>query len=91
MQLERAGFPPPGLRLPQAKLSRKSNRVARGGFGGSNPYAQPARPSLTHTELGRAVPCLCQGPRQISLVSTSVFGAKAITATCVVWADYAQR
>ena len=30
MQLEREGSPPPGLRLPQAKLSRKSNQVARG-------------------------------------------------------------
>ena len=29
MQLEREGSPPPGLRLPQAKLSRKSNQVAR--------------------------------------------------------------
>jgi hypothetical protein len=30
MQLDREGSPPPGLRLPQAKLSRKSNQVARG-------------------------------------------------------------
>ena len=30
MQLEREGSPSPGLRLPQAKLSRKSNQVARG-------------------------------------------------------------
>jgi hypothetical protein len=30
MQLERERSPPPGLRLPQAKLSRKSNQVARG-------------------------------------------------------------
>ena len=30
MQLEREGSPPPGLRLAQAKLSRKSNQVARG-------------------------------------------------------------
>ena len=30
MQLEREGSPPPGLRLPQAKLSRQSNQVARG-------------------------------------------------------------
>ena len=30
MQLQREGSPPPGLRLPQAKLSRKSNQVARG-------------------------------------------------------------
>ena len=30
MQLEREGSPPPGLRLPQAKLSRKSNQVTRG-------------------------------------------------------------
>jgi hypothetical protein len=30
MQLHREGSPPPGLRLPQAKLSRKSNQVARG-------------------------------------------------------------
>ena len=30
MQIEREGSPPPGLRLPQAKLSRKSNQVARG-------------------------------------------------------------
>ena len=29
-QLEREGSPPPGLRLPEAKLSRKSNQVARG-------------------------------------------------------------
>jgi hypothetical protein len=29
-QLEREGCPKPGLRLPQAKLSRKSNQVARG-------------------------------------------------------------
>ena len=35
MQLEREGSPPPGLRLPQAKLSRKSksNQVARGRIG----------------------------------------------------------
>ena len=37
MQLEREGSPQPGLRLPQAKLSRKSNQVARGRIGGSNP------------------------------------------------------
>ena len=30
MQLAREGSPPPGLRLPRAKLSRKSNQVARG-------------------------------------------------------------
>jgi hypothetical protein len=30
MQLEREGSPTPGLRLPQAKLSRNSNQVARG-------------------------------------------------------------
>jgi hypothetical protein len=30
LQLEREGSPPPGLRVPQAKLSRKSNQVARG-------------------------------------------------------------
>ena len=30
MQLEREGSPPSGLRLSQAKLSRKSNQVARG-------------------------------------------------------------
>jgi hypothetical protein len=29
-QLAREGSPPPGLRLRQAKLSRKSNAVARG-------------------------------------------------------------
>jgi hypothetical protein len=29
-QLTREGSPPPGLLLPQAKLSRKSNQVARG-------------------------------------------------------------
>src|SRR5436190_23650684 len=29
MQLEREGSPAPGLRLPQAELSRKSNQVAR--------------------------------------------------------------
>ena len=29
-QLVRDGSPPPGLRLPPAKLSRKSNQVARG-------------------------------------------------------------
>src|SRR6266480_4500447 len=30
MQLAREGSPPPGLRLPQAELSRKSNLIARG-------------------------------------------------------------
>jgi hypothetical protein len=30
MQLEREGSPTPGLRLPQAELSRNSNQVARG-------------------------------------------------------------
>jgi hypothetical protein len=30
MQLEREGSPTPGLRLPQAKLSRKPNRIALG-------------------------------------------------------------
>jgi hypothetical protein len=30
MQLEREGSPPPGLRLPQAKLSRNFNQIARG-------------------------------------------------------------
>ena len=30
MQLGREGSPPPGLRPPQAKLSRNSNEVARG-------------------------------------------------------------
>ena len=30
MQLDREGSPPPGLRLPQAKLSRNSNQIARG-------------------------------------------------------------
>jgi hypothetical protein len=30
MQLARKGSPPPGLRLPQAKLSRNSNQIARG-------------------------------------------------------------
>ena len=29
MQLAREGSPPPGLRLPQAELSRKSNQMAR--------------------------------------------------------------
>ena len=29
MQLQRDGSPPPGLRLPQAKLSRRSNHVSR--------------------------------------------------------------
>ena len=29
-QLSREGSPPPGLRLPQAKLSRNSNQIARG-------------------------------------------------------------
>jgi hypothetical protein len=29
-QLAREGSPPPGLRLPQAKLSRNSNQIARG-------------------------------------------------------------
>jgi hypothetical protein len=29
MQLAREGSPPPGLRLPQTELSRKSNQVAR--------------------------------------------------------------
>jgi hypothetical protein len=29
MQLVREGSPPPGLRPPQAELSRKSNRIAR--------------------------------------------------------------
>jgi hypothetical protein len=32
MQLDRERSPPPGLRRPQAKLSRKSNQVARGRF-----------------------------------------------------------
>ena len=45
MQLEREGSPPPGLRLPQAKLSRKSNQVARRRIGGSIRYAQPASPN----------------------------------------------
>jgi hypothetical protein len=30
LQLGREWSPPPGLRLPQAELSRKSNQVARG-------------------------------------------------------------
>src|SRR6266550_6363989 len=30
MQLAREGSPPPGLRLPQAELSRKPNQIARG-------------------------------------------------------------
>ena len=30
MQLAREGSPPPGLRLPHAKLSRNSNEIARG-------------------------------------------------------------
>ena len=30
MQAAREGSPPPGLRLPQTKLSRKYNQVARG-------------------------------------------------------------
>jgi hypothetical protein len=30
MQLEREGSPPPGFRLPQAKLSRSLNQVVRG-------------------------------------------------------------
>src|SRR5262245_28899666 len=30
MQLEGEGSPPPGLRLPQAKLLRNSNQIARG-------------------------------------------------------------
>ena len=46
MQLEREGSPPPGLRLPQAKLSRKSNQVARGRIGGSNPIC-PASQSVS--------------------------------------------
>jgi hypothetical protein len=29
IQLAREGSPPPGLRLPQAELSRKSNQMAR--------------------------------------------------------------
>ena len=37
VQLEREGSLQPGLRLPQAELSRKSNQVASGQFGGSNP------------------------------------------------------
>ena len=32
MQLVREGSPPPGLRPPQAELSRKSNQVARAGI-----------------------------------------------------------
>jgi hypothetical protein len=30
MQLAREASPPPALRLPQTKLSRKSNQIARG-------------------------------------------------------------
>ena len=45
MQLEREGSPPPGLRLPQAKLSRKSNQVARGRIRRFESYmpSQPVR------------------------------------------------
>ena len=45
MQLEREGSPQPGLRLPQAKLSRKSNQVARGRIRRFESYmpSQPVR------------------------------------------------
>ena len=48
MQLEREGSPPPGLRLPQAKLSRKSNQVARGRIRRFESYmpSQPVRSPL---------------------------------------------
>ena len=47
LQLEREGSPPPGLRLPQAKLSRKSNQVARGRIRRFESYmpSQPVRSS----------------------------------------------
>jgi hypothetical protein len=45
MPLEREGSPPPGLRLPQAKLSRESNEgSSRVDFAGSN-LTCPARQS----------------------------------------------
>ena len=54
MQLEREGSPPPGLRLPQAKLSRKSNQVARGRIRRFESY-MPSQPVRLHcvTEDGR--------------------------------------
>ena len=61
-QLEREGSPPPGLRLPQAKLSRNSNQVARGRIRRfesympsqavrSPPMASASSPSFTGTLL----------------------------------------
>ena len=53
-QLAREGSPPPGLRLPQAKLSRKSNQVARGRIRRFESY-MPSQPVRLHcvTEDGR--------------------------------------
>jgi hypothetical protein len=55
MQLAREGSPQPGSRLPQAKLSRSSNQIARGRIRQFEPYmpshavdrhCRPASPPL---------------------------------------------
>ena len=61
MQLEREGSPPPGLRLPQAKLSRKSNQVARGRIRRFESYmpSQPVRHGYSEQRRSSELPGGC--------------------------------
>jgi len=70
MQLQREGSPPPGLRLPQAKLSRKSNQVARGRIRRFESYmpSQPVRHGYSEQRRSSELPAWCSrntiDPRQ---------------------------
>jgi hypothetical protein len=68
MQLEREGSPPPGLRLPQAKLSRKSNQVARGRIRRFESY-MPSQPVRSLWAASLALSDSDQQPRQIGGMS----------------------
>jgi hypothetical protein len=58
MQLAREGSPPLGLCLPQTKLSRKYNQVARGRIRQFESYmpSQAVRVSLRHVWVGKMLP-----------------------------------
>ena len=59
-QLAREGSAPPGLRLPQTKLSRNSNQVARGRIRRFVRHAQPASAvSVTHVQAEKIVATRC--------------------------------
>ena len=90
MQLEREGSPPPGLRLPQAKLSRKSNLGSpRPDSAGSNPTCPASQSGLCGlrrsrcqspiSSLGRSAGCRSAAPR----TARGSSGFPGLCRTCV--------